>query len=93
MKTRSGNIQISRTVTISLDQANVMDLGLIKMVQQRTRNTEICAFSRKSYGILERYIENMRRGMQRAGQDGGGANAQKALALALMFAALNTDDD
>ena len=93
MKVRSGGIQIWRKVTISLDQANVLDLGPIKMVQQRKRSTEICAFSHNSYSILERYIENMRRGMQRAGKGGGGANAQNALALALMLAALNTDDD
>ena len=90
MKQRAGGIQIWRTVHIAVDQANMLDLGPIKMVQQRKRSTEICAFSRVSYNRLERYVENMRRGMQRTG------GAQNAMAMALMLGmlgALKNDDD
>lgn len=86
MKQRGGGIQISRKVTISLDQANVLDLGPITMVQNHKESKELCAFSRAAYNKLKSYIEEMRSAMQSNEKVVGAINALK---MAIVLAALN----
>lgn len=56
MRTLSGRVQNTRTLTLSLDQMRVIALGEPGMVHNRDHSTYLLLVSRQAYGSLENYV-------------------------------------